>query len=843
MEKPVKKEQPNLLDDPNREYVVGLLKALGGIEKSVKDLNESPTLSLLQEIANKLENSGGIGSFMWKLLKGDKGDKGVQGDKGIDADEEKIFERLVKRIPEPIKGDQGIEGKAGKDGKNGKDGKDGKEIDMQDVITRVLSEIPKQNVENLQKVVDKIRKERKITVADITDFPDIVALIKKYTAHLEELGYQTRNMTVGGGANALLSLLDVDKSSLANGKVPTWDSTLNKFTMQTPSGGGGGGAITINSTTITSGTSGRLLYDNSGTVGELDTATYPSLTELSYVKGVTSSLQTQITAKEDLSNKSTTVTLGTSNTLYPTQNAVKTYVDNLLTGLQWKTAVVAATTTNGALATAYENGDTIDGVTLTAGDRILLKNQTTQTENGIYIVAASGAPSRSTDADTDAELVNATVFVRSGTVNADTQWTCTNDTITLGSTNIVFAQVSGAGTYSAETGLTLTANSFSIDTTITVDKTTVQTLTNKTLTTPTITTAVLNGTVSGTSVATAATASTLVLRDANGNSRTANFLEGYTTTATAAGTTTLTVSSNFLQFFTGSTTQTVTMPVTSTLALGQQYCIVNNSTGLVTVNSSGANAIVILAAGTSVVLTCILTSGTTAASWSASYAGIVSATGKKLTVSNNITLAGTDGTTMTFPSTTATIARTDAAQTFTGVQTMTSPKIITQISDTNGNILVSIGATASAVNYVKITNAATGTTGALISAEGETNTDLRLAGKGTGKIHKTTGAYGDITADSDGATITFNMATSNLHSVTMAGNRTLAVSNVSVGQVFILRLTQDGTGTRVPTWFTTIKWAGGAAPTLTTTINKTDVFGFLCTSAGNYDGFVIGQNL
>ncbi len=188
------------------------------------------------------------------------------------------------------------------------------------------------------------------------------------------------------------------------------------------------------------------------------------------------------------------------------------------------------------------------------------------------------------------------------------------------------------------------------------------------------------------------------------------------------------------------------------------------------------------------------------------------------------------------------VADLTTAQTFTN-KTLTSPKIGTSILDTNGNIVASITATASAVNYPKLTNAATGTTGPLISAEGETNVDLRLAGKGTGLVHYTTGLYGDITADTDGATITFNMATSNVHTVVLGGNRTLALSNVAVGQAFILRLVQDGTGTRTVTWFTTIKWAGGSAPTLTTTINKTDVFGFICTSAGNYDGYVVGQNL
>lgn len=134
---------------------------------------------------------------------------------------------------------------------------------------------------------------------------------------------------------------------------------------------------------------------------------------------------------------------------------------------------------------------------------------------------------------------------------------------------------------------------------------------------PTITTPVLTGLPTGSGVASAATASTLVSRDANANINTNNALEGYTTTATAAGTTTLTVSSTRQQFFTGSTTQTVTLPVTSTLVLGQSYTIVNQSSGVVTVNSSGANAVKVVAASSAVTVTCILTSGTTAASWSA----------------------------------------------------------------------------------------------------------------------------------------------------------------------------------------------------------------------------------
>ena len=102
---------------------------------------------------------------------------------------------------------------------------------------------------------------------------------------------------------------------------------------------------------------------------------------------------------------------------------------------------------------------------------------------------------------------------------------------------------------------------------------------------------------------------------------------GYTTTATAAGTTTLTVTSNHQQFFTGTTTQTIVLPVTSTLALGVSYSIENNSTGILTVQSSGANTITTIPAGVTTLFTCILTSGTTAASWDYDQVGFATITG------------------------------------------------------------------------------------------------------------------------------------------------------------------------------------------------------------------------
>ena len=84
--------------------------------------------------------------------------------------------------------------------------------------------------------------------------------------------------------------------------------------------------------------------------------------------------------------------------------ATKAYVDGLIQGFDWKQSVRAASTTAGTLASSFANGSVVDGVTLATGDRILIKNQSTGSENGIYTVNATGAPTRATDADASADV-------------------------------------------------------------------------------------------------------------------------------------------------------------------------------------------------------------------------------------------------------------------------------------------------------------------------------------------------------------------------------------------------------------------------------------------------------
>lgn len=159
----------------------------------------------------------------------------------------------------------------------------------------------------------------------------------------------------------------------------------------------------------------------------------------------------------DISNGGFKITNVAEPTL-STDAATKNYVDSVAQGLDVKASAVVTTTANITLS----GTQTIDGVALVAGDRVLVKNQTTASANGIYVVAA-GAWTRATDADTWAKLVSAFVFIEKGTVGADTGWVSTIDSGgTLGSTAVTFSQFSGAGTYTAGTGLTLTGTQFSI---------------------------------------------------------------------------------------------------------------------------------------------------------------------------------------------------------------------------------------------------------------------------------------------------------------------------------------------------------------------------------------------
>lgn len=222
----------------------------------------------------------------------------------------------------------------------------------------------------------------------------------------------------------------------------------------------------------------------------------------------------------------TTAVLGssTATTQTPADNSTKVattaYVDNAVLGQNFKEACKYASIA--ALPSiVYANGSSGVGATLTGvalaaisldssspsvGDRVLIKNQVSTFQNGIYTVTATGSGvavfvlTRAADADQSTDYKTGdSVFITSGSTLSATTWAYTGiDLPTLGTDAITYVQTAGQGSFTGGNGITITGTSIAIDTSVTVDKTTSQTLTNKTLTSPILTTPVLGTPSSGT---------------------------------------------------------------------------------------------------------------------------------------------------------------------------------------------------------------------------------------------------------------------------------------------------------------------------------------------------------
>lgn len=222
------------------------------------------------------------------------------------------------------------------------------------------------------------------------------------------------------------------------------------------------GNPTINLATITNTGTGTFQKLTADAFGRVTGTAAVGQSDITTALGYAPINKTGDTVTGTLTFSAGTVT-GLATPSASTDAATKGYVDSLSQGLDPKGSVRVATTADGALATDFAADQTIDNITLVTGDRILLKDQTLASENGIYVVQASGAPVRATDANSWGELPGAFVFVEVGDTNADTGWVCTSDQGgTLGSTDITFTQFAGAGNYTAGNGLALTGTVFSI---------------------------------------------------------------------------------------------------------------------------------------------------------------------------------------------------------------------------------------------------------------------------------------------------------------------------------------------------------------------------------------------
>jgi len=143
--------------------------------------------------------------------------------------------------------------------------------------------------------------------------------------------------------------------------------------------------------------------------------------------------------------------------------ATRGFVEATSQGLDVKDSCVAATTGNITISTALNNGDTLDGVTLSTNDRVLVKDQSTASENGIYVVGSS--PSRAADLAAGSDAAGMFTFIEQGTVNADNGFVCTSNkgSAITGTNNLTFAQFSGAGQITTADGLQKSGNTISVD--------------------------------------------------------------------------------------------------------------------------------------------------------------------------------------------------------------------------------------------------------------------------------------------------------------------------------------------------------------------------------------------
>ena len=235
----------------------------------------------------------------------------------------------------------------------------------------------------------------------------------------------TNAMLAGSIANAKLtnSAVTVGSTSISLGATQTAIAGITELDVDN---------VNVNGNTIsTTNTNGNLVLDPNGT-GTIDVSS-ARITSLATPTGSTDA-------------------------------ATKAYVDAQLQGLDVKQSVRVATTANGTLSSAFANGQTVDGITLATNDRILIKDQSTGSENGIYTVNASGAPTRATDFDANSEVTGgAFFFAEEGTTNADNGFVLTNDgAITLGTTALTFTQFSGAGQVIAGSALTKSGNTLNV---------------------------------------------------------------------------------------------------------------------------------------------------------------------------------------------------------------------------------------------------------------------------------------------------------------------------------------------------------------------------------------------
>jgi hypothetical protein len=356
------------------------------------------------------------------------------------------------------------------------------------------------------------------------------------------------------------------------------------------------------------------------------------------------------------------------------------------------------TITNGHGTITLASSGSGGGGSLTVGTTTISSGTNTYIEynnNGVlgeYAISGSGSVAMTTSPSfTTPTLGAASATSINGLTITSSTGTLTisnGKTLTLSHT-MQFTAADDTGVYTFPTG----TNTLVATTVATLSSlASVGTITTGTWNATTI--AIAHGGTGVTSVTTAPGASAWAGWDANSNLSANNLIDGFTTTATAGTTTTMTIAATGIQVWTGSSNQTIKLPTTSVVA-GGQYTIVNAGTGALTVQSSGANTITVVAAGTSAIFTAVVATPTTAANWNSQYIGATAASGGSLTTSGAypITLTATASTGVTLP-TSGTLVNSAVAtlSSLTSVGTITTGGLGT--GATLGSVTVNIASTA-----------------------------------------------------------------------------------------------------------------------------------------------------